>query len=107
MHCLGHTLVRLALAAGCVALPAGLSAQADSGKMEHGAGMSKGEMMSHDSGMMKSDGMGMAHEDAMGQEAMKPNRMFMGASGHKAAGDYAIEVTLGTAKQVTGFRVVP
>ena len=24
-----------------------------------------------------------------------------------APGDYAIEVTLGTAKQVTGFRVVP
>jgi hypothetical protein len=51
--------------------------------------MSKGEMMGHDSGMMQDKGM--AREDAMGNDAMEPNRMFMGASGHKAAGDYAIE----------------
>jgi len=92
MHRISHkVLARLALAAGCAVLPARLSAQADSGMMDHGAGMSKGEMMDHDSGMMKSDGMGMAHEGAMGHETMEPNRMFMGASGHKAAGDYAIE----------------
>ena len=82
-------LPRLALAAGCVLLPAALHAQADSGMTDHGAGMSQGEMMGHDSGMMQDKGM--AHEDAMGHDALEPNRMFMGASGHKAAGDYAIE----------------
>jgi hypothetical protein len=86
------TLARLGLAACCALLPSALRAQADSGMMgsdsgalSHGDGM----MMGSDSAMVH-DG-GMTHEGAMGHDANEPDRMFMGAASHKAAGDYAIE----------------
>ena len=59
--------------------PAPLHAQHDSAMMKHDTAM-----MHADSGMMKKD------DKMMGHEAMKPNMMFMGAAGHKAAGDYEI-----------------
>lgn len=85
------TLARLGLAACCALLPSALRAQADSGMMGPDSGA-----MAHGDGMMGSDtammhDTGMAHEGAMGQDAKEPDRMFMGAASHKAAGDYAIE----------------
>ena len=59
--------------------PAPLHAQNDSAMMKHDAAK-----MHADSGMMKKD------HGMMGHEGMEPNMMFMGAPGHKAAGDYEI-----------------
>jgi len=59
--------------------PAPLHAQNDSAMMKHDAAK-----MHADSGMMKKD------HGIMGHEGMEPNMMFMGAPGHKAAGDYEI-----------------
>lgn len=64
--------------------PLPLYAQHDSAMMKHDPAM-----MNADSGMMESGMMKKNHE-MMGHEAMEPNMMFMGAAGHKAAGDYEI-----------------
>ena len=70
----------LAVLVGLVLLsPAPLHAQHDSAMMKHDPAM-----MHADSGMMKKD------NKMMGHEGMEPNMMFMGAAGHKAAGDYEI-----------------
>ncbi len=70
----------LAILVGLVLLsPAPLHAQHDSAMMKHDAAMMHG-----DSGMMKKD------HGMMGHDGMEPNMMFMGAGGHKAAGDYEI-----------------
>jgi hypothetical protein len=70
----------LAILIGLVLLsPAPLHAQHDSAMTKHDAAMMHG-----DSGMTKKD------HGMMGHEGMEPNMMFMGAGGHKAAGDYEI-----------------
>ena len=75
----------LAILASLVHLsPAPLHAQHDSAMMKHDAGMMHADSGMKESGMMKKD-----HE-MMGHEGMEPNMMFMGAAGHKAAGDYEI-----------------
>lgn len=61
-----------------------LHAQHDSAMMKHDTAM-----MHADSGMMES-GMVKKDHEMMGHEGMEPNMMFMGAAGHKAAGDYEI-----------------
>jgi hypothetical protein len=64
--------------------PLPLYAQHDSAMMKHDPAM-----MHADSGMMESGMMKKDHE-MMGHQGMEPNMMFMGAPGHKAAGDYEI-----------------
>lgn len=64
--------------------PAPLHAQHDSAMMKHDPATTHADSGQMESGMMKKD-----HE-VMGHEGMEPNMMFMGAPGHKAAGDYEI-----------------
>lgn len=64
--------------------PAPLHAQHDSAMMKHDPAMMHADSGQMESGMMKKD-----HE-MMGHEGKEPNMMFMGAGGHKAAGDYEI-----------------
>lgn len=74
-------LLACMLAAATASTPASLAAQQDTGMMQHdSAMMDHGRMMGHDN-------MSMDHDDAMDKA---PSLMFMGAAGHKAAGDYAI-----------------
>jgi hypothetical protein len=75
----------LAFLASLVLLsPVPLRAQNDSAMMKHDAAAMHADSGKMESGMMKKD-----HE-MMGHEGMEPNMMFMGAAGHKAAGDYEI-----------------
>ncbi|HEX6615835.1 MAG TPA: DM13 domain-containing protein [Gemmatimonadales bacterium] len=77
-------------ALACLAAPA--AAQQDTGMMAHDtAMMDHGESMDHGTAM--DDKMGddkMMDHDSTGGTAMHGGRMFMGASGEKAAGDYEV-----------------
>jgi hypothetical protein len=77
--------------------PAPLRAQHDSTMMKHDSAMMMhhGAMGHADSGMMES-GMMKKDGNAMEHQAMAPNMMFMGAAGHRAAGDYEIVRVKGT-----------
>lgn len=87
-----RTILSAAVLLACTVAAAPLAAQQDTSMMQHDSGM-----MQHDSTMMDQGSMSheqmMGHDSAMGMDKSMDqgaSMMFMGATGQKATGDYAI-----------------